>query len=625
MHGVLLLLALAAAPTPAQTAPASAPLRAVLERRRLDEPALRILGFILDGDFARPLSADGRPEGPALTPEQLDERLGVIERGEALPPAPPAPVRRPVPAVPSLDLAPSALGALYDGAAADSSLAVAPGAVPPPAPAPYREPAFDASWSKIEADFLSPKTRTRAVKALAARFKKDPESPTGLGEDAPEALRLLAREIHEGRGGDAAAVELKRELTAAAGLRDGQKLEFAKTISSPLTVFVALSRSRSTHSLDSRLYFERMIKRLDDEGRTLSGFLVEQDPQGRLGADFLLRAHAYDALIPHLERRPAEAGEIAPLLFPAGHAAGVRPRADALEGLLLQLSVRGRAGGAAARFTKSLVDYAAVAPPDIARRIAVYLKLNESILPRAVRPSLSALDPFLPPGVLEDAGLIPPEPRDAWPAGRWTFALHFASTTSYTAWRSRFLARGYAPAAVDGAPALSKTFGAREIMLVAKIYQGDEESFLRGAEAARFLSSVAKDLRDPSIQGVILRTHAQFRISNLFNGKVNPGKLLLDGACRSAWDLRELRRRCPSCQFIVNTGTGRGKLNNDAVIAVVEGLARDLDWDEIGAEFARASPSTSARIQGPWTPPFAEALRVLETRERADAKAAAAG
>lgn len=618
MFVVLIFLALLAPPVSAQAAPASAPLLAVLERRHLDEPALKALGFLLDGAVARELSRDGKALGPGLTPEQLEERLASLERGET---PPPSPVPRVPPLVPSLDLAPSALGSLYDGRASGAVAAVV--APAPPAPLPYQEPPFDASWSNIESDFLNPKTRPRAVKALAARFKKDAESPTGLGADAPEALRLLTREIHEGRGGDAAAVELKRELAAAAGLRNLQKFELSAKITSPLTVFVALSRSRATHSLDSRLYFDQMIKRLDAEGRSLSGFLIEVDPDARRSAGFLLRAHSYDALIPHLERRPAEAGAIAPLLFPAGRAADVRAHADALEGLLLQLSVRGRAGGAAAQFTKSLIGYAALAPADQARRIAVYLKLNEKILPRALRPSLTALDPLLPPGVLEDAGLVPPEPRDAWPAGHWQFALHFASTEVYAGWRSRFLARGYIPATVNGEPALSKNFNGREIMLVAKIYQGDEDSFLRGAEASRFLASVTKDLRDPFVQGVILRTHAQFRISNLFDKKVNSGKLLLDGACRSAWDLREFRRRCPSCQFIVNTGTGRGKLNNDAVISVVEGLAKDLDWDEIGAEFSRASPSTSARIQGPWTPPFAEALRVLEERERADIKAAA--
>jgi hypothetical protein len=618
MLAFLLFLSLAPRASAADISPA---LKAVLERRRLDEPAVKTLGYVLDGDSAHELSPDGQVLGPALTPEQLDARLGALERGEALPPSP---VKLVPPIVPSLDLAPSALSRLFDGRATDVLAAVGFRAPPPPAATtPYKEPAFDASWSDIEAGFRDPKHRSRAVKALAARFQKDETSPTGLGADAPEALRLLAREIHEGRGGDAAAIELKRELTAAANIRDEQKFEFSSKITSPVTVFVALSRSRSTHSLDSRLYFTSMIRALDAEGRTLSGFLAEQDPKGRLSADFLLRAHAYDALVPHLDARPAEAGAIAPMLFPAGRSADVRARADALEGLLLQLAVKGRAGGAAARFTKALIDHASFSSPEDARRIAVYLKLNEAILPRSIRPSLSALDPLLPPGVLEDAGLTPSAPRDTWPKDQWTFTLHFASTDVYQGWVSRFTARGWTPDDAEDESPLSRDFNGLHVVLVPKLYQGDEEAFLRGAEASRFLASVKQDLRDPSIQGVILRTHAQFRISNLFDKKTNPGKLLLDGACRSAWDLRELRKKCPSCQFIVNTGTGRGKLNNDAVIAVVEGLAKDLDWDEIGAEFARTSPSTSARIQGPWTPPFAEALRVLESREKTDAAEAA--
>lgn len=592
--------------------------RSILERRHLDETALRALGFVLKGDSARSVNPYGLEEGPALTPAQLDERLGALERGEALPVAPPSPIRRVPPIIPALDLAPSALGFLYDGRIGG----LATTAPPEPVKAgPYVEPSFDASWSNVEKNFRDPKTRKQALKELSSRFQKDPATPTGLSSDAPEALRLLARELHEGRGGDAAAGELKRELKMAANLRDPQKFEFAAKVASPITVLVALSRSRASHSLESRLYFESMTKTLDAQNRTLSGFLAEQDPYARWSADFLLRAHAYDALVPFLERRPAEAGELGPLLFPAGRADEVRARADALEGLLLQLAVKGRAGGAAARFTKGLIAHALIAPPDQARRIAVYLKLNEPVLPRFLRPSLAALDPLLPPGVLEDAGLTPPAPRESWPTDRWTFAVHFASMDSYRGWYSRFTARGWTAETVDGEPALGKDFGVLHVAQVAKIYQGDDDDFLRDDEADRFLSSVKKDLRDPAVQGVILRTHSQFRISSLFDKKTNTGKLMLDGACRSAWDLRELRKRCPSCQFIVNTGTGRGKLNNDAIIAVVEGLANDLDWSEIGAEFARTSPSTSARIQGPWTPPYAEALRVLEKREKADAKA----
>ncbi len=606
MLAALLILSLL---SPGASAQQTDPYRAVLEKRRLDEPGLKSLGFILEKDSARHIN-----EVQPLTPEQLDARLAALEKKTetALPPPP----HLIPPIVPSLNAVLAAFGGQQDSAVAVPVIAALPVPV-----GSYQEPPFDASWSKIETGFKNPKTRPDAVKALKKRFQKDPASPTGLTDDAPEALRLLAREIHEGRGGSAAAVELKRQLATAANLTNEQKFAFAPKLTSPVTVFVALARSRATHSLDSRLYFAQMIKQLDASGRTLSGFLLEQDPKSERSADFLLRAHSYDALVPHLELRPTQAAAIAPLLFP--RADELKGRADALEGFLLQLSLRGRANGAGAQFTQALIAHALTAPPALASRVAVFLKLNEAILPRSTRPSLAALDPLIPDGVLEDAGLLPPQPRESWPVDRWQFNLHFASTESYAGWRSRFLARGYVPAIVDGEPALAKRFNGLEVLLVAFLYEGDDDDFLRGAEAARFLSNVTRDLRNPFVQGVILRTHAQFRISNLFDKKVTPNKMFLDGACRSAWDLRELRRRCPSCQFIVNTGTGRGKLNNDAVIAVVEGLANDLDWDEIGAEFRRTSPSTSARIQGPWTPPFAEALRVLEDRERADVAAAA--
>ena len=169
MPVVLLILALLAPPVGAQTTPVSPPLLAVLERRHLDQPALKTLGFVLNGAVAREIDRDGKAVGPELTPEQLDARLGALERGEVLPPSP---VRRIPPVIPVLDLSPSALRFLYDGA--QDSLAAVGLKLPPPLPAPvgpYQEPAFDASWLPIELGFRDPKTRKAAVKALAARFK----------------------------------------------------------------------------------------------------------------------------------------------------------------------------------------------------------------------------------------------------------------------------------------------------------------------------------------------------------------------------------------------------------------------------------------------------------------------
>ncbi|UPT73865.1 MAG: hypothetical protein M0D55_18795 [Elusimicrobiota bacterium] len=311
MRAVLLLLLALSAPGLRAQEPENPAFARLLERRRLDVPALKQLGYVLEAGAARRLGPDGNPEGPALTPEELDALLGALERGEPLR----APAEaRPHPVAPVIDLEPRALGLLYDGGASAASDALAV-----PEPAPFVEAPFDASWSEIEAGFRSKKTRPAAVKALSKRFQKSTETVTGLTPDSAEALRLLAREIHEGRGGDAAAVELKRELAVAAMLSNQQKFAWSAQITSPLTVYVALARSRATHSLDSRLYFQRMTSLLDAQGRTLGSFLLDNDPENKRSADFLLRAHAYDALVPYLERRPAEAGAMASMLFPEGN------------------------------------------------------------------------------------------------------------------------------------------------------------------------------------------------------------------------------------------------------------------------------------------------------------------
>ncbi|MBI5202423.1 MAG: hypothetical protein HY925_12605 [Elusimicrobia bacterium] len=243
--------------------------------------------------------------------------------------------------------------------------------------------------------------------------------------------------------------------------------------------------------------------------------------------------------------------------------------------------------------------------------------MNRPLLPPRLRPDAAAAAALGPAGLLEDAGLVPTDPSEDWPEDSWRFAMHFASTDSYRGWLRATLAAGWTQEAPAEGMEVSKSFGPLEVRVHATLYPGDKEGFLRGEQARKFLAGVARDLKDPSVQGVILRNHAQFRILNLFGGKkVSPGKLLIDGACRSAWDLQELRRRCPTCRFVVNTGTGYGAVNTEAVLAVVEGLARGEGWSEIGEAWARRFPRSSARIQGPWTPPYAEALRLLEAAQQ---------
>jgi hypothetical protein len=526
-------------------------------------------------------------------------------------------------ALPLANLRPSDLARMFDGARAESTRAEPAGqaagaalAVPPAES--WIEPGFDASWASIEKGFASPKTRARALAALSRRFAADEDSETGLTSDAPEALRLLARELHEGRGGTASAAELRRELTLVAGLEPEKKAAFAAKLSSPLTVYVALARASAAHSVDARLYFQRMGELLEVRGLPLPQFVAENDPRSEYAARFFLRCHAYDLLIPRLNRHPAEGQALAAWLFP-DDASTIRDRADQLEGLMTQLASQGRRSGALEAFFEGLEARAAAAPEPVASRIAAYAKVNEKLLPRSWRPRVAALAARLPAGLLEDEGLTPAEPYELWPADRWTFTLHFSSTDNYKSFLANFAARGWTPA---GEGELEKSFdGGLTVRLVATLHPGDKEGFLRGAEAARYLADVKRDLRDPAVQGVMLRNHAQFRIVNLFDRRVTQGKLLLDGACRSAWDLRALRRACPTCSFIVNTGTGYGRVNNEAVAAIVEGLGAHEDWGEIGDAWARSQPKSAARIQGPWTPPFAQALAALDAQEKASANA----
>lgn len=619
-----ILLAQPCASAPAAAVPPA--YQAVMARHAVDAEQLKALGYAIAGDRCFTLDAKGRLGEPILSPEELEAALSSRETAAAAPAAPAGPDRRL--ALPKLSIAldqpPPSLDALFDGARPGSAGAAAVPAQPEVQPAPkppMPEPGFDPSWSRVAKDLRDPKRRARGLAALSKRFTKDEDSETGLSPDAPEALRLLTSTLHEGQGGADAAALLRRQLALVASLKPEQKTSFAGSLRSPLTVYVALSRSQAPHALDAQLYFRRLESLLGAEGRGLGEFIREKDSSGRYAADFLLRSHAYDALIPYLNRNPGEAAAIAPLLFPDGRPGDIRGHASQLEGLLTQLAAQGRKSGALDAYVRALEGRAAGVSEATARRIAVYLKVNEQILPRKYRSGIDALEALLPPGLLEDSGLLPPDPYDAWPADQWRFVLQFASTDSYKGWLARFLARGYAIDSTTDGITVSKTFGSLEIRLTARLYPGDKEGFMHGSVERRFLADLSRDLHDPAVQGVILRSHAQFGILSLVDKKVSPGKLILAGSCRSAWDLQTLRRRCPSCYFIVNTGTGQGRVNNEAVVAIIEGLARHEAWDEIGADWSLADPKASARIQGPWTPPYGEALRALATAEKAAAKA----
>lgn len=608
MRSALVVLLLSSFARSQSAPPAFLP---VLERHGLNEHELTELGWRFSEGRCVPTSG----EAENIAPEQLDELLSARERRLRFN----ATARPKTLVLPSLeltsDISARGLDAAYDGLKVPAK--AAPAQVAPPQPRPEaddgKKPELSPALQKIARELNDPKRRAAGLRALAARFKKDEDSDTGLSLDAPEALRLLTETIAAGRGADAAAVELRRELSLVAYREPEEKAAFISRLSSPMTMFVALSRSHAPHALDSRLYFARMLELLGS--RSLTDFIAEADPSGKYAANFILRAHAYDALIPYLNRRPSQAREIASILFPDGKPGEVRSRASQLEGLLLQLNAKGRGSGALEGFVAALAEKAEAGGP-AAQSVAAFLKINEDLLPRKLQPRIGALAGVLPEGVLEASGLLPEEPYAYWPQDVWRFVLHFASPGAFQAWRDRFLARGYALDSTTQGISLAKTFGSIKIVLEAKLYAGDDEDFLSGAESQRFLADVSRELRDPGVQGVILRNHAQFKIANLFGKGVTPHKLIIDGACRSAWDLQALRRKCPSCYFVVNTGSGIGHINNEAVIAVVEGLAARRGWDEIGEDWSKHDLGSSARMQGPWTPDFEAALKALSSSRK---------
>lgn len=475
------------------------------------------------------------------------------------------------------------------------------------------EPAFDASWSPIAKGLWSgPKAQAAALVRLAARFQKA-ETPAGLSDDAPEALRLLALAISDRKGGKAAFAELNRELQLVADLKLEQKQAFASSLRSPVPAYVAVGASHAPHFTDAQAYFGRMTGLLAPTGVTLTQWMDTQDTEQRFAAAFLLRLHAYDALLPYLNRSPSEAQAMVPFLFSEKRSGGIRDHATQLEALTVQMAAYGRGSGAFDAFGAGLLERAGNAAPAVARRAALLLKLNAELWPRYA-PRIAEAGAAVPDALLADPRLKGQTPYERWPEDRLAVSLHFPRKDSYAAWLRYFQARGYEVGSLsaDGVE-LVKTVGAVTLSVTARMYVGDEEGFLKDAEKDRFLAAVSRDLRDPALQGVVVRTHAQFYYPALFSKKVTPGKLWLDGSCRGSWYAEDLERRCPTCAPIGNTATGMGELTNPVLYQVLEGMAARKDFDAIGADLKRALPKASSRFLGPWTPRYHTALDLLKS------------
>ena len=473
---------------------------------------------------------------------------------------------------------------------------------------PLQEPPFDATWDSL------------TLSEAASRFDKDETTTTGLSEDAPEALRWLANRIYEHKGGKASFNELTRELKLIAGLKDEQKFAFVSQLRSPMPVYVSLAASHATHSLEARAEVQRMTALLGKSGLTISDFIAAKDSEERFAASFILRAHSYDALIPYLKTRPEEGKAIARYLFSEKRPEVIRDRAAVIESFAVQLAAYDRK--AFDRFGVGLLEQAEDKDSKVARRAALLLKLNESLWPRyAARIDAAAAD--LPPALFDDPRLVPATPYPFWPKDHIKVTLHFAAqpkealkpgeSTSYAEWLAFFKARGFAIGTLgpDGVEMI-KTIDGVTLALVAKVYTGDEEGFLVGKEKERFLADIQHDLRDPEVQGVAARSHAQFFFPAMFGKSVTKGKFWFDGACRGSWYAEDLEKRCPTCSAAGNSGTGRGQVNDKALLAILEGLVRREEWEAIGKDLKTALPAANSRFFGPWTPRYHTALDLLK-------------
>jgi len=545
-------------------------------------------------------------EAPAVSTQPVVSTQTVV--------APPLP-RRPLPRIPRIMLddkdLKGKLDKIYDSSAsgADSAPVVVAG----PATDPLAEPEFDESWAPIARGlWAGPKAQQSALAKLSARYALDEESLTGLSVDSPEALRLLATAIHAHKGGVKAFPELTRELKLVADLKLVKKTAFAASLVSALPVYVAISASHASHFTDAQAYFKRMTSLLDRSKTPVSQYIARIDPEERYAAAFLLRLHAYDALVGYLNRRPAEAKAVAAYLISEKRPDLIRERAAQIEAFTVQLAAYGRDSHAIDQFGEGLLDQAKNAKPAVGRRAALLLKLNEGLWPR-YKGRIAEAAELLPEEVLADERLTSPTPYSYWPEDRIALTIHFPRKDSYADWLKYFTQRGYAvgktgPEGVE----LTKRAGSVTVSMLAKMYTGDEEGFLGGPEKERFLKAVSRDLRDPAVQGVVVRTHAQFFYPAMFGKSVTKGKFWLDGSCRGSWYAEDLEKRCPTCSPVGNAATGMGEVTNPALYAIVEGLAARKDWAGIGKDLKAALPKAASRFMGPWTPRFHTALDLLK-------------
>ncbi|MBI5203099.1 MAG: hypothetical protein HY925_16025, partial [Elusimicrobia bacterium] len=338
------------------------------------------------------------------------------------------------------------------------------------------------------------------------------------------------------------------------------------------------------------------------------------DPEYRFAPAFLLRLNAYEVLVPYLRDHPQEARAIVPMLFPEKRADAVDVSADQIQNIFDSLASDPRGKEATVEFAEGCLTQLAMASGPVRDKITLFLHLNWKRLPSEAKDAAEfVIGPPRDEPEKTPAARVPP-PYESWPKEEWRFTQHFADEKDLQDWERFFRAKGYKrEAADDDAVILARQVpGGPKVVLLGYAYTSLETGMMFGPALRRFQAALARDVRDPELQGVFVRAHAQFPRTPAFSGAKPGPKLWYDGSCRGAWDLTRLAALCPHCSLVGNVGSGRSSVNNPMIWALLEGLARRESWEDLAKRIKAAVPEYHTRLIGPWTTPFSQELKTLK-------------
>lgn len=449
-----------------------------------------------------------------------------------------------------------------------------------------------------------------AAQELAGHFVAS-DTLTGLCPEAPDTLWALSEAVRHKAALQTALAQLYRDLHQLANLEDYEKDDFVDQLPDPAAIYVPLAVSHAPHVRESRRMFAQFRRLLAPGGRSVTEWIQGNDPEFRFAPAFLLRLNAYEALVPYLREHPQEARAVVPMIFLEKRADAVDLSADQIQNIFDSLSSDARGREALIEFAEGCVTQLAMASGPVRDKITLFLHLNWQRLPVEAREAAAfVIGAPREEGEREAA----PPPYERWPKAEWRFTQHFAEETDLKEWERYFRAKGYRREdSDDDAVVLSRQVpqGPR-LVLRSYAYASLETGMMFGPALRRFQAALARDVRDPEVQGVFVRAHAQFpRTPTFSKGKPGP-KLWYDGSCRGAWDLNRLSSLCPECALVGNVGSGRSSVNNPMIWALLEGLARREAWGELAKRIKAAVPEHHTRLVGPWTTPFSRELKTLK-------------